>query len=127
MPRRHTIKNRVGLDLYSIQVYASTFDFHLFNESTPFERWATVAVADFNVVPDGMETFSLPGGLYAVFDYKGTPETFSATAQYLFGTWLPQSGYHLDNRPHFEILGSKYKHNDPDSEEEIWIPVSKKG
>lgn len=59
-----------------------------------------------------------------------TNELISVTVysifQYIFGTWLPASGYYLDNRPHFEILGHKYKNNDPDSEEEIWIPVKPK-
>jgi predicted transcriptional regulator YdeE len=32
----------------------------------------------------------------------------------------------IDNRPHFEVLGDKYKNNDPSSEEEIWIPIRKK-
>jgi len=36
---------------------------------------------------------------------------------------VPSSDYELDNRPQFEILGQKYKNNDPSSEEEIWIPV----
>jgi len=39
---------------------------------------------------------------------------------------LPNSDYELDNRPHFEILGKKYKNNSADSEEEIWIPVKLK-
>ena len=34
--------------------------------------------------------------------------------------------YILDNRPHFEVLGGKYKNNDSNSEEEIWIPVKQK-
>jgi AraC family transcriptional regulator len=42
---------------------------------------------------------------------------------YIFNTWLPQSNYQLAPRPHFEILGEKYKNNHPDSEEEIWIPI----
>lgn len=41
-------------------------------------------------------------------------------ATYIFATWLPSSAYVLDNRPHFEVLGAKYKSNDPGSEEEIW-------
>ena len=47
----------------------------------------------------------------------------SKTFQYIFGTWMPDSGYKWDNRPQFEILGEKYKNNDPSSEEEIWIPI----
>lgn len=79
-------------------------------------------VRDYNEIPDGMEPFELPGGLYAVFDYKGSssdPRIF----QYIFSEWLPNSEYQLDNRPHFEVLGEKYKNNDPESKEEIWIPV----
>ncbi|MBL7922291.1 MAG: GyrI-like domain-containing protein [Bacteroidia bacterium] len=72
-----------------------------------------------------METFLLAGGLYALFDYKGSsgdPSIF----QYIFGTWFPSSEYFLDDRPHFELLGDKYKNNDPTSEEEIWVPIKPK-
>jgi AraC family transcriptional regulator len=93
-----------------------------FKPANEFERWAAVEVSDFDNVPSGMETFVLPGGLYAVFDYKGL-NTDKAIFQYIFGTWLPNSEYILDHRPHFEVLGDKYKNNDPASEEEIWIPI----
>lgn len=39
---------------------------------------------------------------------------------------IPSSAYEVDQRPHVEILTEKYKHNDPNSEEEIWIPVKPK-
>jgi AraC family transcriptional regulator len=67
----------------------------------------------------------LTGGLYAVFDYKGL-STDNSIFQFIFGTWLPSSEYDLDDRPHFEVLGNKYKNNDPTSEEEIWIPIKMK-
>jgi AraC family transcriptional regulator len=107
-----------------MQVYRPNHftDFKLTNE---FEKWATVEVLNFDNVPTDMETFTLPGGLYAVFDYKGL-STDKSIFQYIFGTWLPGSDYDLDNRPHFEILGDKYKNNDPASEEEIWIPIKPK-
>lgn len=127
MARRKEINNSVTKNLFSIQVYPASFDFSFSNPHTEFEKWAAVEVADFNTVPPEMETLILPGGLYAVFDYKGLssdPTIF----QYIFGSWLPNSKeYAIDNRPHFEILGEKYKNNDPDSEEEIWIPVRMKG
>ena len=69
-----------------------------------------------------METFIMTGGLSAVFDYKGL-NTDNAIFRYIFETWIPNSDYVLDNRPHFEVLGDKYRNNDPTSEEEIWIPV----
>jgi AraC family transcriptional regulator len=72
-----------------------------------------------------LEVFVLTGGLYAVFDYKGSNKD-NTIFRYIYGEWLPNSEYILANRPHFEVLGDKYKNNDPFSEEEIWIPIKKK-
>jgi AraC family transcriptional regulator len=122
MPRRKEITNNLNADLISMQNYPQSFDFTFSNLNIEFEKWAAMVVSDFDSIPDEMETFILQGGLYAVFDYKGSsndPQIF----QYIFGTWLPNSIYTIDNRPHFEILGEKYKNNDPTSEEEIWIPI----
>ena len=125
MPRRKEIINPLTNDLISLVVYSPShfIDFQLTNE---FERWATVEVADFINVPADMETYILSGGLYAVFDYKGMSSGASAFFQYIFSEWLPNSDYRLADRAHFEILGEKYKNNDPSSEEEIWIPIMAK-
>jgi AraC family transcriptional regulator len=72
-----------------------------------------------------MEAFTLEGGLYAVFDYVGSSNDPSIF-QYIFMTWVPNSEYDLDQRPHFEVLGENYKNNDLTSQEEIWIPIRKK-
>lgn len=126
MTRRNQITNSLTTDLFSMQVYNKSFDFKKFNLETEFDKWAVVEVADFDSVPAEMETFTLSGGLYAVFIHKGAAKTGAKTFQYIFGTWLPNSNFELDNRAHFEILGEKYKNNEPDSEEEIWIPVKAK-
>jgi AraC family transcriptional regulator len=123
MPERKLIKNVLGSELYSMQIYSSLF-FEKFDPEEQFEKWAAVEVFDFDFVPANMEAFTLPGGLYAVFLYKGATNVGAGAFQYIIGTWLPASGYVLDVRPHFEILGEKYKNNDPESEEEIWIPVT---
>lgn len=124
VPERAKITNNLNGDLISMVIY-SPGHFTNFHPANEFERWAAVEVADFHNVPEAMETCVLPGGLYAVFHYKGL-NTDNAIFQYILGTWLPASEYILDNRPHFEILGEKYKNNDPESEEEIWIPVKLK-
>ena len=121
MPRLNEIANRRSNDKLSIQVYPS--DYHNpFNPSGPFVKWAAVEVQDQTPVPHGMESFFLSDGLYAVFDYKGSSADHSIF-NYIFSSWLPNSGYAVDDRPHFEVLGDKYRNNDPESEEEIWIPV----
>lgn len=125
MPMRKEIKNNIGTELYSLQVYDDLY-FRNFNPNTEFEKWAVIEVTDFNAVPHEMETITLSGGLYAVFLHKGAASAGRETFQYIFGTWLPNSDYSLDNRPHFELLGEKYKNEDPNSEEEIWIPIKPK-
>lgn len=122
MPRRNEIKNKVGDALFSMQIYDPLY-FKEFNPKREFEKWAAIEVADFENIPEGMKKVILPGGLYVVFLYRGTASAAGPTYQYIFSEWIPNSGYQLDTRPHFEILGRKYKNNDPDSEEEIWIPI----
>jgi AraC family transcriptional regulator len=126
MPRRKEISNNLTNDLFSMQVYDKSYDFSNFNPEATFDKWAAIEVFDFKTVPLEMERFTLPEGLYAVFNYKGAASQGAKMFQYIFGTWLPASDYLLDNRPHFEILGEKYKNEDPDSEEEIWIPIKLK-
>lgn len=124
LPRQKEIKNNLTNDLISLAIYKPDH-FQTFSAFNLFERWAAVEVADFNHVPEEMESMVIPGGLYAVFDYKGL-NTDSSVFKYILETWLPSSGYVLDDRPHFEVLGERYQNNDPLSEEEIWIPVKSK-
>ncbi len=124
MPRRKEIENNIGQDLYSMQIYPHNFHIN-FDIKNTFEKWATVEVTNFDSILDEMETFILVGGLYAVFQYKGL-NTDTKIFEDIFGSWFPNSSYKIDDRPHFEILGEKYKNNDPNSEEEIWIPIKKK-
>ena len=124
MPKKKDIANKLSNEVISMQVYSSTY-FSDFKPTNEFEKWATVEVANFENLQSEMEEFTLSGGLYAVFDYIGLSND-SSIFQYIYGTWLPNSDYDLDDRPHFEILGEKYKNNDPTSEEEIWIPIKAK-
>jgi AraC family transcriptional regulator len=125
MPRRKEIQNRIGTELYSAEVYPPQF-FDRFDPEAEFEKWASVEVEDFDRVPDDMETLVFPSGLYAVFLHKGPASEGTRTYQYIFSTWLPHSAYQTDDRPHFAVMGEKYTNDDPDSEEEIWIPVKLK-
>ena len=124
MQRRKEITNNLSNDLISLQVYNPIY-FQDFKPTTTFEKWATTEVSDFNAVPKGMDTLVLESGLYAVFNYKGSSAN-TDIYQYIFGVWLKNSEYLLDDRPHFEVLGKNYKNADPSAEEEIWIPIKKK-
>jgi AraC family transcriptional regulator len=125
MPLRKSILHTVGTDLYSLQIYPTGF-FDNFSPSTIFEKWAAIEVGEKLHVPDGLKLFDLPGGLYAVFTYRGRSTEGAVALTYIMKDWLPQSSYLLDDRPHFELLGEKYRNDDPASEEEFWIPVKPK-
>lgn len=111
--------NTVG-SLISLQIYPPNFDG---NPETPFEKWVCVAVTDTEQLPADIGVLDFPAGEYAVFLHKGTSAQFQDTLGFIYGDWLPNSGYELDDRPHFEVLGEKYKRDDATSEEEVWIPI----
>ncbi len=120
-PRIKEIQNRASEDKISLQIYPLSY-FEQFNPNTEFEKWATAEVADFENTPAGMKSLILERGLYAVFEYKGSSSD-NSVFEFIFSKWLPDSKYEVDDRPHFEVLGSNYRNNDQDSEEEIWIPI----
>jgi AraC family transcriptional regulator len=123
MPQRGNVQNRISNDLVSMRVYDGPL--RIGDVHQEFDKWAAVEVSGFENIPEEMESVVLVEGLYAVFNYKGL-NTDERIFVYIFTQWLPNSNYQLDERPYFEILGSKYKNNDPESEEEIWIPVKSK-
>ena len=124
MHRRKEIRNAIGTDLFNVQINPENFDFQ---PNTPFVKWAAVEVSGLEEIPNDMEALEIQEGLYAVFNYKGDQQGAATFFNSIYAEWLPNSDYELDNRPQFEILGEKYKNNDPNSEEEIWIPVKLKG
>ncbi|MRI01008.1 GyrI-like domain-containing protein [Kriegella sp. EG-1] len=126
MLEKDQITNTIGTDYYSIQVYDSLDYFKKFNPHTNFTKWAAIEVNSTLNIPKGFKKLTLNKGLYAVFIHKGLAKEFPKTAQYIYQEWLPNSEYVLEHRPHFEVLGEKYKNNDITSEEEVWIPIKKK-
>ncbi len=116
MPQRKTIKNVINEEFIALQVYR---DFNNFEK--PFDIWACVEVSSLETISDGMESFTIPEGEYAVFHHKGMDAT--ATYQQIMTEWLPNSGYEIDDRPHFQVMGEKYKNGSPDSEEDFYVPI----
>ncbi len=125
-PRRKEIDNSVNSDLFSVEIYPNTSFFENFNPVQEFEKWAAVAVKDFDTIPEEMEKLIIPSGLYAVFHYRGKPSDAQETFRFIYGTWLPNSAYEMDDRPYFARMGEKYKGEATDSEEEFWVPIREK-
>jgi AraC family transcriptional regulator len=109
-----------------MQIYDKSFDFNNIDLHKKFEKWAAAEVSAVENIGEDMETIDIPDGLYAVFIQKGKASDGHITFRYIFEKWLPKSPYEIDDRPHFELLGKKYKNEDPTSEEEIYIPIKLK-
>lgn len=125
-PRVKEISNRKNNDFYSVQIFDEVLEFDQFTPQTFFEKWAAVEIESVENLPEGFDLFTLSAGKYARFIHKGPSDTFPETSKYIFGNWLPNSEYQLDSRPHFEIMGERYQVNNPDSEEEVYIPIQLK-
>lgn len=123
-PLVKAIPHRANPDFYSVEIYDKTLDFIThFSPTTRFEKWAAVEVTQVENIPEKMESLVIPGGLYAVFVHHGPAHTYPQTARNFFGSWLPDSAYQLDDRPHFEVMTPQYQPNDPNAQEAIWVPV----
>jgi AraC family transcriptional regulator len=125
MPGRKEIKNPMDSNLYSLEVFPKGH-FDNFDPNNSFQKWAAVEVSNFDEIPVDMETLLIPTGLYAVFIHKGPQSEGHKTYHAIFVEWLPNSQYTVDERPHFAVMSDKYKKEDPESEEEIWIPITNK-
>jgi AraC family transcriptional regulator len=119
MPRRRELSNLVSNEVIALQDYS---DFGNFEK--PFDIWACAEVSGYDIVPKGIHTKTIPEGLYAVFLHKGM--NAGETYQRIMSEWLPNSGYTIDNRPHFQVMGDKYKNGNPDSEEDFYVPIKNK-
>lgn len=126
MPFRNKITNRVSTDLYSLQVYNKTFEYDDFNPDIPFTKHALVEVTKIDKLPDGMALFTLPKGLYAVFNYRGMAKDVPSFFYQIMKVWLPQSIYNIDDRPHFELIKENYNPMDENAEEQFFIPIKLK-
>jgi AraC family transcriptional regulator len=123
MPTKKQISGILTAEFYSMQVYDKKPDFHNFDPSVLFTKWAAVEVSDDFNVPEGLHSYVFHGGLYAVFIHKGTAKEFQRTFGYIFEQWLPNSLYDIDDREHFEMLPPNYRPDDPNAIEEVWIPI----
>ena len=127
IPVKNQIEDIKSNNLISLQLYPIDFSFDSnFNPTRKFSKWAAVEVNHFENLKEGFESMIIAAGEYAVFLYQGNPMNATPFFIKIFNEWLPQNQWKLDNsRPHFEFLGDKYKNNSDESEEEIWIPISR--
>jgi AraC family transcriptional regulator len=123
MPNKKHIKNVVGKELFSLQVFTDDVTFYNFTEHTVFTKWACVEVESLEDVPENMDVLMFEGGMYLVEEHCGPSYEVKKTYSRIFKDIIPFSNFSVDKRPHFELLGENYLGRDPNSKEDIWIPI----
>ena len=122
-PLASSIIGRVGGEMYSVKVYDSSNSFSTFDPAAKFDKWAAVAVDTDAEVSEGFEELIISAGKYAEFVHTGPASAAPKTFGYIFGEWLPTSGFELDLRPHFEVLPEAYDPFAVDATERVLIPI----
>ena len=105
--------------VYDIKVYPEAY-FSSFNPSRSFTKWAAVLQKDTMQVEE-LQSYVVDKGLYLCFTCEG--RVSAQFFQELYSSWLPQSEYELDDRPHFDKLWPDPAQRGAVLKEEIYIPV----
>lgn len=78
-------------------------------------------------VPEGMATMTLPAARRAVFTHRGPATELDHSVNYVYSTWLTQSGYRHSGQADLEIYGKAYHPTSPDSEIGYAVPLGATG
>ncbi len=120
-PYRNNIANQVGDNAFGI------YEGYEENENeVNFSYVCTVAVSNFDVIPEGMETREIPEQMYAKFTHKGPVANIDQTLKHIWGSWLPKSNYQYIEKPDFELYQSGFNNSDPKNELYLHIPIKAK-
>lgn len=118
-PYRHKIPNQIGNAGFGI--YES---YEEQGGEVRFVYLCSAAVASFEAIPDGMTARELPEQLYARFVHLGPLADLEQSLKYIWGSWLPKSGYEYVEKPDFELYQPAKLPGDPDKTLYLHIPVS---
>lgn len=94
-----------------------------FNSTKTFCYMACYAVSSLDVIPEIMCAKVIPAGKHAVFTHKGSIAHAHETFGYIYGEWLPKSGYRMRGEYDFEFYDHRFKGMAEDSELDIYLPV----
>lgn len=116
--RKSEIKNRLGKTSFGIAKSEGKY-----NTENMMRYLAVVEVSEYEDIPEGFSTYTIPKTTYAAFENKGLGNTTVHTITYIYGTWLPQSKFKRSAGDDMEIFDSRFDLNDENSVSKYLIPV----
>jgi len=88
-----------------------------------FEYIAGVEISKLDDLPEKYRWVEVQPQRYAVFEHKGSLDQLPATFQYIWKTWLPQSGKEAADAPEFERYSEDFNPKLNTGKLEIWLPI----
>ncbi|MDI3357698.1 GyrI-like domain-containing protein [Pseudomonas sp. UYIF39] len=88
-----------------------------------FEYIAGVEISKLDDLPEKYRWVEVQPQHYAVFEHKGSLDQLPQTFQYIWKTWLPQSGYQAADAPEFERYSEDFNPKLNTGVLEIWLPL----
>lgn len=98
-PHAERLAHRVGSHFFGIYE-----EYEEEEDDVGFTYVCAMEVENFDNVPEGMVTRTLPEQLYAVFRHDDEAPSIPQTMKYIWGSWLPKSKYEYSERPDFELF-----------------------
>ena len=112
----------VGVELFAVQQFAE------WPPKTTIMHWAGIEKENDKEYPEPWQECELQAGTYAWVLFKGNREEFPAMLKAIIVEWIPTTEYEYDpSRRQFEIMPHDYALDSVNAQEEVWIPLRKRG
>lgn len=116
LPRMNEVNNSIGGVAYGvIQQTKSKTDL--------LEYYAVCEVSQIKNLPKDMVSIEIPKSLYAIFTHKGDVKNINNTVNYIYSSWLMQSGKNHTYGADLEVYGGEYIPDSDDSIVHYAIPI----
>ncbi len=121
--RSAEITNAVAEVAFGIEDYSRDFEMN----QGGFPKYYYIAGLEVNStanIPEGMKSKEIPAANYAVFSYQGPLDGLHNFFGFIYGEWMPQSGYSMD--PKLSLDFERYPDRIMDMNAatlEIWVPI----
>lgn len=109
--------------LPSLHRYGVLKDDSCFDDDN-FIYFSGVEVMNYDHIPKGLETYTLPAQTYAVFQSEGRGENSAQTMDYIYGIWLPQSEFKRDSGDDYELFDQGFSLDSKNSYYYYYLPVT---
>jgi AraC family transcriptional regulator len=123
--RSQEIQHVTGSAAHGIEDYSRDFDMN----KGGFPKYYYIAgleVDSLADIPSGMTSKEIPAADYAVFTYLGPINGLHEFFEFIYGEWMPKSGYSMD--PKLSLDFERYPEPVMDmnhAQIEIWVPIVK--